>query len=90
MASKPILNRLYWASVKAVAHGDGEVVSSRIIYYRALKGLPDRAVLPYLEGLEARHGKHSYQTDLANPALWNARVLLDDIRDGKTNPPFRA
>ncbi len=77
MASKRTINRLYWVTVKAVAN---ETLSARAVYRRALAGVSDSVIIPYLEKLEIKYGKHRAHTDLANNELWYARSIVDAIR----------
>ncbi len=80
MASKRVKNRLYWVAVKAEYANASHVISPRHVYRRALQGLPDRVILPYLEALEARYGPARLR-DVNNSALWNARIRIDAIRE---------
>lgn len=82
MASKRTLNRLYWATVKAVENGSNEALPATSVYRRALSGASDTHIVPYLEKLESKYGTHKPHTDLANSALWDARKVVDAIGTG--------
>lgn len=77
MASKPILNRMYWATVKAVAAGDTYAPTA----YQDLliADHPDWNIRPYLDELEARYGRRNTARDLADAALWPARRTIEAL-----------
>jgi hypothetical protein len=89
MASKRILNRLYWVAVKADASartcrtlsGDRDAWNARSLYRAALKGTPDSGLLPYLIKLESTYGTCHTHADLANRQLWESRRDIDSIRE---------
>ena len=82
MASKRITNRLYWASIKAIAaHPHDDPYWFTIAYELAMRGNPDSAVIDSLQRLEAAYGPHRPHKDLDNRSLWEARKYVDGRRE---------
>lgn len=80
MASKRVKNRCYWVAVKATARKADYVGGIYEVYVSALTGTPDADILPVLNKLEYQYGPHFPHCDLANRGLWDARIIVDDIR----------
>jgi hypothetical protein len=81
MASKRVINRTYWAAVKATAAvpGDFHSLAARRLYrYAKHNQWTDREVLPLLERYEARYGPARLK-DVSNSDLWAARREVESF-----------